>query len=180
MVCSLYAPPIARFTRAFDFRRHLQKVLPAHLEESPSADPLSHGDLPVPPLIAANITGRWPAASQALLEARVATLDAIPIDHLVKPAEMCGGHTAARSQMTEFLKNRFPAYCEEHNKPELRTSHLSPHLHFGHISAHEIFAAIVAVENWRPEKLALRSNGAREGWWNMSAPAENFLDQLIT
>jgi len=169
------------FTRAFDFRRHLQKALPAHLEEYPSADPLSHDDLPVPPLIAANITGRWPAAPQALLEARVGTLDAIPIDHLVKPAEIRGGHTAARSQMTEFLKNRFPAYSEEHNKPELRaTSRLSPYLHFGHISAHEIFAAIVAVENWRPEKLALRSNGGREGWWNMSAPAENFLDQLIT
>ena len=55
--------------------------------------------------------------------------------------------------MTEFLKNRFPAYSEGHNKPELRaTSRLSPYLHFGHISAHEIFAAIVAVENWRPEK----------------------------
>jgi deoxyribodipyrimidine photo-lyase len=91
-------------TRAFDFRRHLQKALPAHLEEFPSAVPLSRGDLPVPPLIAANITGRWPAASQALLEARAGTLDAIPIDHLVKPAEMRGGHTAGRSQMAEFLK----------------------------------------------------------------------------
>jgi deoxyribodipyrimidine photo-lyase len=32
----------------------------------------------------------------------------------------------------------------------------------------------------RPEKLALRNNGAREGWWNMSASAEQYLDQLIT
>ena len=128
-------------------------------------------DLPAPPLHRRKChRNAGLAASQALLEARAGTLDAIPIDHLVKPAEMRGGHTAARSQMAEFLKNRFPAYSEEHNKPELRaTSSLSPYLHFGHISAHEIFAAIVAVENWRPEKLALRSNGAREGWWNMSA-----------
>ncbi len=147
------------FTRAFDFRRHLQKVLPAHLEEFPSADPLSDGDLAAPPLIPANITGRWPAASQALLNATPGTLDAIPIDHLVKPTEMRGGHTAGRSQMTEFLKSKFPAYSVEHNKPELRaTSQLSPYLHFGHISTHEIFAATVVLENWRPEKLALRSN----------------------
>jgi deoxyribodipyrimidine photo-lyase len=30
------------------------------------------------------------------------------------------------------------------------------------------------------KKLALRANGAREGWWNMSASAENYLDQLVT
>jgi deoxyribodipyrimidine photo-lyase len=169
------------FTRAFDFRRHLQNVLLAHLEEFPSADPFSHGNLPAMPQFHSNITSRWPAASEALLNSKADTLHVFPIDHLVKPAELRGGHTAARSQMAEFLKSRFPAYCEEHNKPELRaTSQLSPYLHFGHISAHEIFAAIVAVENWRPEKLALRSNGAREGWWNMSASAENFLDQLIT
>jgi deoxyribodipyrimidine photo-lyase len=28
--------------------------------------------------------------------------------------------------------------------------------------------------------LALRVNGAREGWWNMSPAAEGFLDELIT
>jgi deoxyribodipyrimidine photo-lyase len=57
---------------------------------------------------------------------------------------------------------------------------MSPYLHFGHISAHEIFAALVRREKWRPRKLALRGNGARQGWWNMSGSAENFLDQLIT
>ena len=29
-------------------------------------------------------------------------------------------------------------------------------------------------------KLAMRANGSREGWWNMSANGESFLDELIT
>ena len=33
------------FSRAFDFRRHLQKVLPAHLADFPSADPLSRAGI---------------------------------------------------------------------------------------------------------------------------------------
>lgn len=169
------------FIRAFDFRRHLQKVLPAHLQEFPSADPLTDAGLPAPPRLAANIMERWPPAPTALLQGKGGTLDVLTIDHLVQPAEMGGGHTVARKRLTEFLGNKFALYSAEHNKPELHaTSSLSPYLHFGHISPHEIFAAIVAMENWRPEKLALRSNGAREGWWNMSESAENFLDQLIT
>jgi deoxyribodipyrimidine photo-lyase len=169
------------FSRAFDFRRHLQKVLPAHFEEFPATAPFSTGGALPAPRLAANISSRWPPASRALLQGTVGTLDVYPVDHLVRPVEMRGGHIAAHKRMTDFISNKFSAYSEEHNKPELRaTSQLSPYLHFGHISAHEIFAAIAGVENWRPEKLALRSNGAREGWWNMSVHAENFLDQLIT
>ena len=78
-------------------------------------------------------------------------------------------------------KQKLPAYSEKHSQPELHaTSGLSPYLHFGHISAHEIFSEVIRREKWRPEKLALRSNGAREGWWNMSPSAEAFLDQLVT
>jgi deoxyribodipyrimidine photo-lyase len=60
------------------------------------------------------------------------------------------------------------------------TSGLSPYLHFGHISAHEIFRKVVQQEKWRPEKLSVRADGRRSGWWNMSANAESFLDELIT
>jgi deoxyribodipyrimidine photo-lyase len=169
------------FVRAFDFRRHLQKVLPAHLAHFPKADPLSSAKLPKPPVLPEKITSRWPRATDALLEAPVGSLDSCPIDHRVQPAELRGGPAAAAGQLAHFLKHKFPAYQEEHNDPELQaTSNLSPYLHFGHISSHEIFARVARREKWQPEKLALRANGARAGWWNMSGSAENYLDQLIT
>jgi deoxyribodipyrimidine photo-lyase len=169
------------FLRAFDFRRHLQKILPAHLVHFPKADPLSSAELPKPPMLPEKITSRWPTAPDALLAAKPGSLDGFPIDHRVKPTELKGGHAAAQAQLEHFLKHKFPVYSEEHNDPKLHaTSNLSPYLHFGHISSHEIFAGVARLEKWKPEKVALRSNGAREGWWNMSGAAENYLDQLIT
>lgn len=168
------------FVRAFDFRRHLQKVLPTHLEAFPRADPLAAYDLHEAPRLASTITRRWPPATPTLLEGRLGSLDALPIDHKVKPA-ITGGHSAAYAKLKVFLKDKLPKYSDDHNDPELdSTSNLSPHLHFGHISSHQIFAEVARFENWRPEKLALRSNGGREGSLNMSASAEQFLDQLIT
>jgi deoxyribodipyrimidine photo-lyase len=169
------------FVRAFDFRRQLQKVLPGHLLAFPAADPLGTSDLPAPPEVPSSIATRWPPASTALLAAAGGSLDAFPIDHAVKPVAMTGGHSAAERKLKVFLKDRLKHYSENHNHPELdATSNISPYLHFGHISAHQVFAEIAQVENWRSEKLALRSNGAREGWWNMSASSEQYLDQLVT
>jgi deoxyribodipyrimidine photo-lyase len=83
--------------------------------------------------------------------------------------------------MKDFLRVKLPDYSEQRNEPDLDgASGLSFYLHFGHISVHEVFAEISRQEKWKPEKLALRANGSREGWWNMSANAEAFLDELIT
>jgi len=38
----------------------------------------------------------------------------------------------------------------------------------------------VKREKWTAAKLAVRPNGSRAGWWNMSANAEGFLDEIIT
>ena len=172
------------YIRAFDFRRYLQKVLPAHLQEFPLAKPLNAIELanfPKPPRLSETIVSRWPAASKTLLLGRSGSLNNLPIDHSVQPVEMRGGHSAASARLVAFSKAKLPRYSERHNQPELSaTSSLSPYLHFGHISAHEIFAAVASKEKWQPRRLALRSSGAREGWWNMSGAAENFLDQLIT
>ncbi len=172
------------YIRAFDFRRYLQKVLPAHLQEMPAAEPFNApglAKLPRPPRLQETIVSRWSPASQALLQAKPGSLDLLPVDHSVKPVEMRGGHSEAVARMEAFFKKKFARYSEEHNEPELcATSNMSPYLHFGHISAHEIFAEVVRREKWGPRKLALRSNGAREGWWNMSGAAEDFLDQLVT
>jgi deoxyribodipyrimidine photo-lyase len=169
------------FARAFDFRRYLQRALPAYLLDPPSADPLARADFPPAPAPSKNILSRWPAASAALLEGAAGSLEGLPIDHAVAPSQLRGGHTAARQRFKEFLEKKLETYAEDGNEPDLDgASGLSPYLHFGHISAHEVFAGIVRREKWNPGKLALRANGSREGWWNMSAAAEDFLDQLIT
>ena len=81
--------------------------------------------------------------------------------------------------MKAFFGERFQRYSEERNEPELdASSGLSPYLHFGHISVHEVFAEVVRREKWNPAKVALRANGRREGWWNMSGNAEGFLDDI--
>lgn len=169
------------FGRAIDFRRYLQKSLPAHLFDFPETDPLKKVSHFAAPKLAKKITARWPMASTSLLNAAPGSLNSLPIDHTVVPWETRGGHTNARAQMNDFFKNKFAVYNEQRNEPELDVaSGLSPYLHFGHISVHEIFSEVVRRENWKPQKLALRVNGSREGWWNMSPTAEGFLDELIT
>jgi deoxyribodipyrimidine photo-lyase len=169
------------FRRAFDFRHYLQKSLPACLADFPSAAPFSKGSLPAAPPLAKNIALRWPEASPALLAAKPEALAALPIDHRVEPSEIRGGHSNAIRQMKNFVAGKLKHYGEKRREAQRdHASGLSPYLHFGHISVHEIFAELVRREKWKPEKLALRADGAREGWWNMSSSAEGFLDQLIT
>lgn len=167
--------------RAFDFRRTLQKELPKYLGEIPSSDPLRSLSSNHPASIPRKVTSAWPPASQSLLSGDPAALKSLNIDHTVAPAPLRGGHTHARAQMSDFLDHKLSLYHEHRNEPERDVaSGLSPYLHFGHLSVHEIFAELCRREKWSPSKLALRSNGSREGWWNMSANAEGFLDELIT
>ena len=170
------------FTRAFDFRRFLQKELPAHLPESPVPNPLPRAAaLPRLANLPKSILSRWPAAGADLLNGKRAALKQLPVDHSVAQAEIRGGSSPGRRLLRQFLEEKLARYAEQHNEPELdATSHLSPYLHFGQISTHEIFSEIVHREKWAPENLALRASGKREGWWNMSAEVEAFLDQLVT
>jgi len=170
------------FSTAYAFRRFLQKTLPAHLGEFPSSDPLAKKRaFESAPGLPESITSRWSRASPALLSGRAEALAALPIDHSVPPAENRGGDTLARAQMQSFVERKLSGYGEQRNEPDLEASSgLSPYLHFGQISVHEVFREIAERENWKPEKLSLRSNGSRGGWWNMTANAEAFLDELIT
>jgi deoxyribodipyrimidine photo-lyase len=174
--------PVALAARAIPmahgFRTHLQKHLRTHLREWPDADPLAQ--LPrrrtrIPPAI----LKRWPPAAVASLTRR--TLSALPIDHGVPPAEATGGTAAARARLRRFISNGLSRYLADHNQPEIDgTSRLSPWLHFGHIAVHEVFAAVMSHEKWTSRKLGTGARGAREGWWQASASAESFLDELIT
>lgn len=164
------------FLRAVDFRRHLQKELPPWLEQMPLADPFAGRKLPAPVALPAAVNRRWPAATgdlPALAETLRFTLD-------VPEAQVAGGRNAALARMKLFIEQRLDRYLEDRNQPELDgTSGLSPYLHFGQVSAHEIFAALAQRERWSAKKLG-KPNGSKEGWWGMSAPAEAWLDQLIT
>jgi deoxyribodipyrimidine photo-lyase len=127
------------------------------------------------------ITSRWPAANGALLKGKHGLHEIAHLDHSIAPSAIRGGHTNARKRLKEFLSRGFPRYSEKRNQPELDiASGLSPYLHFGHISPHEIFTEVADREQWTPDKLAVRANGGREGWWNMSANAESFLDEFVT
>ncbi len=167
--------------RAVDFRRHLQKELPAHLEHFPHSQPLAVVKLPKTPELCEKILTKWPMASDALLAGQPQALARLPIDHSVARAEMRGGQEAARNEMQQFFSRKFALYAEHRNEPDMDVaSGFSPFLHFGHLSVHEVFSELAKREKWGPEKLAVGANGSREGWWNMSPAAEGFLDELIT
>jgi deoxyribodipyrimidine photo-lyase len=169
------------FARAFDFRRYLQKTLPDHISQVPRNNPLRNAAFARHATLPATIAKRWPPANKDLLKKGPALLARLPIDHETRPSAIQGGHTAGRRRLVDFLRRKLSRYPHERNEPDLdATSGLSPYLHFGHLSAHEIFLELADLEDWRPGKLPFQSTGAREGWWNMSAPAENFLDELVT
>ena len=166
------------FPTAYAFRRFIQKRCREHLDERPRADPLARLDLPHA-LISNDILERWPAASPELLAATPEALARLPIDHTVAPCAEGGSQAAAR-HLRHFLKNGLPSYGERNDPDACQTSGLSPYLHFGHIGAHEVFADILRGEGWTSAALAADARGGRQGWWGVSAPAEGFLDQLLT
>jgi len=166
------------YPSAYAFRRFLQRELPAHLLTPPLAEPLQGLTLP-PVRLAAAIGERWPQADPALL-APGASLSHLPIDHSVAPTTLPGGAGAAARQLDTFLERRLHRYLERSEPAETISSGLSPYLHFGQISSQQIFAAVADREEWSVGNLGPERRGQRQGWWGMSAPAEAFLDQLIT
>lgn len=170
------------FSRAFDFRRHLQRELPKHFEAPPVPDPVD-GLRAVTEDARQDLSGLagndWPAASDEVLEGK--ELRSLPIDHEVPPADLVGGFEAGEERMAEFLAGDIDRYGDERSHPDANVaSGLSPWLHFGHVSAHQVFDELAKNEGWSPERLSSKVNGAREGWWGMSSTAESFLDELVT
>lgn len=168
------------FSSAHSFRRFLQKNLSPHLSAFPQPRPLAGLRLPVAHPPAPEILRRWPPATLADFR-DPSFLASLPISHSVVAAPLAGGEKSARSMLSGFLAKRLTCYSVDRNHPDaVATSGLSPALHFGHISAHEIFSALADREKWSDRKLSLRPSGSRYGWWGMSAPAEEFLDQFVT
>jgi len=168
------------FVTAYSFRRFLQRKLPAHLFHFPQRNPLARLALPSLKSIPRDIERKWPPSSLAMLE-NADSVSHLPIDHAIGPAPIQGGELAGQHALRRFLSEKLGGYSDSRNHPDSDSaSGLSPYLHFGHISAHQTFYELTQQEKWSPAKLALGSNGSRSGWWGLSQPAEEFLDQLVT
>ena len=168
------------WSRAYDFRRYLQRNLLEHLERMPSEAPFEgveltelDGEL--------GIEERWPVASDALLAAEPNALAELPIDHDVPVTDLEGGAAAAAERLGVFLDASLGSYGKDRNHPDDGvTSGLSPYLHFGHIGPHQVLVELARREEWSPDDVGDERGGARQGFWNMSESAEAFLDQFVT
>jgi deoxyribodipyrimidine photo-lyase len=170
----LSATPKA-YPSAAHFRRHLQKVLPPHLEQLPRSEPLS-GPGVGGARVAAKALERWPAADPLLDDP--SAVGRLGLEG-PGPTRQRGGAEAGRQVLDRFLEQRLARYGER-NQPDAEVaSGLSPYLHFGHVGAHEVAQRVFASADWTPERLG-PVTGAREGWWGLPAASEQFLDELVT
>jgi deoxyribodipyrimidine photo-lyase len=157
---------------AFDFRRFLQRTLPAHVTALPLPDALEGVSLGTLGNLPNDVTDRWPRATDQSLTAHADVLATLPIDHAVAPAALRGGVDVATERLETFVKRRLGNYDEHRADPNVDgTSRFSPYLHFGHLSVHQIFARLVEKERWTSGNLSSTADGRREGWWGMSPPA---------
>ena len=169
------------FSRAYDFRRHLQKTILPHLAEMPKEDPLKGIRIPKLDSLPKTILKRWPAADPIAMAKDLSCLSKLEIDHDVSIAAAVGGSKAAHKRLDLFLDQKIFNYSDSRNQPEkMMTSGLSPYLHFGHISAAEVFCRVAELARWKPSKVAEKATGSSSDWWGVSEPIESFFDELIT
>lgn len=171
------------FKTAHAFRRMIQKRGAEHLADLPLADPLAKLDRARKARLPAGVGDRWPELTPGELNQRD-FVDALDLDHAVERViEVEGGAAAGAARLDRFLADGLSSYGESRNHPDDDGgSGLSPYLHFGHVGGHEVVARVLDHEDWSPERLAdySETKGSREGWWGTSAPAEAFLDQIVT
>lgn len=170
------------FYNAYHFRRFMQRHVGRELTQTPREDPLRRCGLPRLARVPAAIERRWPRASAEALADVAATVAALPVSRAVPAvASIEGGEQRGRKQLAAFIDARLPRYARERNHPDAHAaSGLSPYLHFGHLGVHEIVASLRDRETWDGLPRGLARDGKREGFWGLSAPAEAFLDELVT
>ncbi len=165
------AQPGRTFTMAQHFRRHVHKTALDAFSARPCAEPLGAGvgaRAVVPP----DVARRW---SFVLPEVSGLGLGG------PRRVGARGGAVAAQAKLAAFLAGPLARYAEDRNEPEVVASTgLSPALHFGHLSAHEVVAAVMDREGWSVARVCPEKLASREGFWGLSAPAEAFVDEIVT
>ncbi len=168
------------FSRAFDFRRYLQRELKPHLEHTARRDPLQGDELRKLGGLPAALRERWPRADARLLAESDAALASLPLEQHGL-AEFEGGSAAGAKALERFIDTRLDCYGERRNHPDERvTSELSSYLHFGHVAGQRVVLDVLSAGGGSVAGVGGEAKGAREGWWNASESAEAFLDQIVT
>lgn len=167
------------FTTAASFRRHIQKTIHPFLTDFPLAEAVQLLKNGFQPTVSHFSEEMLKYFEQDLTSINLQTL---PIDHCVSPInDTVGGGGQAEKRLSHFLLDGLTRYDTDRNSADKDpSSGLSPYLHFGHISAHEMVSRIWQQYEWTPNMVAKKATGSRAGWWNLPAPAEAFLDQIIT
>ncbi|MFM2161029.1 MAG: hypothetical protein RLZZ383_541 [Pseudomonadota bacterium] len=159
------------FTMAQHFRRHLHKTVMPWLQARPVSDPLAAavgGRAQVPQ----DVARRW--------SFEIPDVGALGLPGPRRVAAR-GGSVAAEAKLAAFLRGPLGRYAEDRNEPDVVASTgLSPALHFGHVSAHEVVAAVMDREGWSASSVKAEHLASREGFWGLSAPAEAFVDEIVT
>ncbi|MFO0713037.1 MAG: deoxyribodipyrimidine photo-lyase [Sandaracinus sp.] len=170
------------FGFAHQFRRFVQKTLPAHFDGAPMASPLAAGlGRGEGSLVSTELRARFGFATDDELARPDALVASLPIDHTVGAIEEHGGDREGHARLVHFVKKKLARYHEDRSHPDDDVaSGLSSWLHFGHVGAHQVLAEVARVTDWRPDKVTKKAHGSREGWWNASDAADGFLDELVT
>ncbi|MDB4977366.1 MAG: photolyase FAD-binding protein [Myxococcaceae bacterium] len=169
------------FYNAYHFRRFVQRHAARELEQTPREDPLRNVRLPRLDTLPRKLLERWPKVHERELQDVAGTVAKLPVSSSVPAvASVRGGHAEARVVLARFLEQRLRRY-EDRSHPDAQVaSGLSPWLHFGHLGTHEILASLHEPEHWDGRPRGLANDGKRTGFWGLSAPAEAFLEELVT
>jgi deoxyribodipyrimidine photo-lyase len=170
------------FYNAFHFRRFAQRHLARELAQAPREDPLRRLALARLAELPRAITRRWRPTSEEELAHIPRTIAKLPVSTRVRAvAALPGGHLEAKQRLSQFIKARLSRYANERSHPDSDVaSGLSPYLHFGHLGVHEIVDALKRPEQWDGLPRGLEGQGARTGFWGLTAAAEGFLDEVVT
>ncbi|MDB4989576.1 MAG: photolyase FAD-binding protein [Myxococcaceae bacterium] len=169
------------FYNAYIFRRFVQRHAGRELEQPPREDPLRGARLPRLSTLATKLEKRWPRVSARELSNVAGTVAKLPVSTAVSAvSSIMGGHGEARRVLQRFVEQRLCRYEERSHPDADAASGLSPYLHFGHLGVHEIAAALREPESWDGRPRGLARDGKRSGFWGLSAPAEAFLEELVT
>ena len=99
------------FSRAYDFRRYLQKNLGEFLLEAPRPQ-APDGRMVQSYTVPQEILQQWPAANLPRKEETASWLADFPIDHQVTPSMTQGGTFSAAERLQTFMDNHLRFYGE--------------------------------------------------------------------